>query len=347
MENDVRDIFLKTRKIYDCLGDELSKELFTDKLMYVITSDKKFLFSLLDKSFDCFAENIKKIDNKDETIIYGAGINITMTVYACQKYGINVSYICDKDINKQGKTYADITVISPDELISNHRNASVIVSTTSYYEEVIEYLKCYFQNEQIIPFANSKQIDLIRNQYFDEVMNFEDGEVFVDGGSFDFDTSKKLMNLCNVKKIYAFEPDVSNIEKVRTQINEMNLTNVEIISAGLWNCNTTLHFSSQGSIMSKIDDNGDSDISVVEIDEIIDDRVTFIKMDIEGSELKALQGAEKIIRKYKPKLAISIYHRLEDIIEIPNYIYQLVPEYKLYIRHYAFNESETVLYATI
>lgn len=68
-------------------------------------------------------------------------------------------------------------------------------------------------------------------------------------------------------------------------------------------------------------------------------------MDIEGAELAALQGGAETIKRYKPKLAISIYHKPEDIIEIPIYIKSLVPEYKLYIRHYTNMYAETILYA--
>ena len=86
---------------------------------------------------------------------------------------------------------------------------------------------------------------------------------------------------------------------------------------------------------------------VVSLDSCITDKVTFIKMDIEGAELNALKGSREIIKKYKPRLAVSVYHKKEDLIEIPLYIKELVPEYKLYIRHYSNAAIETVLYAVV
>lgn len=73
--------------------------------------------------------------------------------------------------------------------------------------------------------------------------------------------------------------------------------------------------------------------------------MSFIKMDIEGADLEALKGCQNTIRRYHPKLAISVYHKPEDIIEIPCYIKELVPEYRLYLRHYGNGDTETVLYA--
>lgn len=85
------------------------------------------------------------------------------------------------------------------------------------------------------------------------------------------------------------------------------------------------------------------------IDEIVyseeSPKVTFIKMDIEGAELESLKGAQKVIQRDKPKLAICIYHKPEDMVELPLYIKELVPEYKFYIRHHSNFINETVLYA--
>jgi hypothetical protein len=73
--------------------------------------------------------------------------------------------------------------------------------------------------------------------------------------------------------------------------------------------------------------------------------VTFIKMDIEGSEYNALIGAADTIKKYKPKLAISIYHKPEDIIEILKLLLNMNQDYKFWIRHYSMAWFDTVLYA--
>ena len=75
--------------------------------------------------------------------------------------------------------------------------------------------------------------------------------------------------------------------------------------------------------------------------------VDFIKMNIAGDELEALKGAENTIRNYKPKLAISSYHRNLDFYTIPKFINDLDLGYKFYIGHATPNQSETVLFAKI
>ena len=75
------------------------------------------------------------------------------------------------------------------------------------------------------------------------------------------------------------------------------------------------------------------------------ERVDFIKMDVEGSELQALVGAAASLRKWRPKLAISLYHRPEDFFSIPLWIDSLDCGYRFYLDHYSIHSEETVLYA--
>lgn len=74
-------------------------------------------------------------------------------------------------------------------------------------------------------------------------------------------------------------------------------------------------------------------------------RLDFVKLDVEGSELSALRGAESSIRRWRPKLAISIYHRPEDFFAIPIWIDALGVGYRLFLEHYSIHQEETVLYA--
>ena len=74
------------------------------------------------------------------------------------------------------------------------------------------------------------------------------------------------------------------------------------------------------------------------------ERIDFIKMDIEGSELAALRGAAASIRHYRPKLAISLYHNPNDLFEIPFYIQGNFPFYEMYFVHHTIHNEESVLY---
>ena len=82
-------------------------------------------------------------------------------------------------------------------------------------------------------------------------------------------------------------------------------------------------------------------------DHLQGEAVSFIKMDIEGAERGALRGAEQLIRRYRPDLAICVYHSISDLFEIPLYIHSIVPEYRLYLRHHTPVFCETVCYAVI
>jgi hypothetical protein len=95
---------------------------------------------------------------------------------------------------------------------------------------------------------------------------------------------------------------------------------------------------------SAINDDGSMTIQTACIDNIKDD-ITFIKMDVEGAEMKALYGARKTIEKHRPKLAICLYHNIEDFWNIPLLLSEWAP-YRFHIHHHSNTYLETVLYAS-
>lgn len=187
--------------------------------------------------------------------------------------------------------------------------------------------------------------------YFNGIFDFRDDEVFVDCGAYDGKTVIDFIFYTKgkYKKIFAFEPDVINYSLCHK--NLADLRDVILLNSGLSDSVGDLWFDSRGTQSSKIVSNNSGNnltkICAVKLDSLISESVSFIKMDIEGAEYSAIQGAAEIIRKYKPKLAISVYHNDEDLIRIPLLLRKLVPEYKFYLRHHTTMYVDTVLYAKV
>ena len=184
--------------------------------------------------------------------------------------------------------------------------------------------------------------------YFPDFLSFNNDEIFVDCGGFDGQTTEDF--ICNVNgkynKVYIFEPDKHNLKRLKNKMSAYK--DIQIIEKGCHSENDIYYFSEKGTSTSMIirDNRGGTKIEVAPIDSIvIDYNATFIKMDIEGSELEALKGAKQTIIKSTPKLAISVYHKPEDLITIPQYIFSINKNYKFYLRHYGYVFWETVLYA--
>jgi FkbM family methyltransferase len=247
-------------------------------------------------------------------------------------------------------------------------NPRVLCIITVLRKEFVSQIHGYLlsigvSEENILVFADYLKVS--KEQYFDPVLTarLTAGEVFLDCGSYDFATSLELLRVWSgVNKIYAFEPDEVMFDQAAENCRQFApLLACELIKAGVYSRNGRLLFESLGiagnsRLVAGNDDafNQSSDgnllsIDVVRIDDVIpeSEKITFIKMDIEGSELDALKGAARVIVRDKPKLAICVYHKLRDYIDIPLFCRELVPEYKMYLRHYSNENAETVLYCVL
>lgn len=241
---------------------------------------------------------------------------------------------------------------------------------SEHKKEVSEVMRLLFDKEskevysKIIKYRQTaRHKDLPKNsyrkQYFgNDYFKYNDGEVYVDCGAFDGDSVRKFKKLMKRKGItnyqcICFEPDKNNY-----WLLIKNHPDVLCYRAGAWEEDGELFFrvghGDDNNIISAEDKNkyAEDKITTIPVQSI--DRtkgcggsVTYIKMDIEGAEQKALLGAKNTIIKNKPKLAISIYHSDEDMINIPLILHKWVPEYKFYVKHYSNGVPETVLYATI
>jgi len=252
---------------------------------------------------------------------------------------------------------SSINFISVDSFIRTHYKdyewAYDLLSDELSRSVLIKIIRKYLLNE-IIPLSTDSP------QYFEKgLMDLTPGEIFVDGGACYGDTSHMFAKLCQAKSIkykhiYSFEPN-EKCYKVAQNILLPHFPDIDIITKGLWNRKTELTFTSAPNAAASTMVLGvageKSVVSVISLDEFFaekpfDDWPTFIKMDIEGAEQEALQGAKEVISVKYPKLAICVYHKPDDPYEIMRILRTYNPNYRYALRQCtSTGYSEQVLYA--
>ena len=348
----IKNYFQQMSEIYKHLQDDESKKLFEARIAYLIENDKSRYISRLGEIYQDWycAEDLKeefKHRKFNNIIIFGCGYLGMMLKGQLEAMGYKVGFFCD---NNYKGNLDGIKVLSVNELKNQYNQDDlIIIGTYKYREEIYQQLCAIgISSKNILKYEHIDMFGKRGWQYFD-VFSPKNNEIFVDAGAFD---GENIFDFCTwtknkYRKVYAFEPIPEMCEKLKNDIKQKNLYNIQVINGPTWDKKEQLHFADEGTSTS-LNEEGTLIVKGVDIDSVIgDEEVTFIKMDIEGSELKALQGARKTIVQQKPRLAICIYHKSMDIIEIPTYLMSLVPEYKFYIRHYTAYMQETVLYATI
>lgn len=227
---------------------------------------------------------------------------------------------------------------------------------------LIRYLDKYKKVYEMLADSISKKIFInalkhnisIDRKYYEEIKEYEiEGyfgtdlyeacidDIIIDCGAYNGDTIKEF--LCRKTEfhcLYAFEPDILNYKQLADAFDN---DKINLIKKGVSDCSETVRFNSGQGVSSKIDEIGNCVIETVRLDECqFAGNITFIKMDIEGMEKRALLGAADIIRKQAPLLAISAYHKIEDMWELVEVIKSLNPEYRIYFRHTFYYVEERI-----
>lgn len=198
----------------------------------------------------------------------------------------------------------------------------------------------------------------VKDQYFalPPFMSFNEHDVFVDCGAYVGDTLERyLFDHAGIfDKIFCFEPDAKNFKALtarRRRLNEewaLDDGKINLINAGVGRESATLfvHETQYGGSQTTLSEEGEYAVKVIALDEYFaDQRITFLKADIESYELDMLKGAERIIRRDRPKLAICIYHNASDMFRVPLRLDSLGLGYKFAVRQHSYGIGETVLYA--
>uniref|UniRef100_A0A832EA57 FkbM family methyltransferase n=1 Tax=Desulfacinum infernum TaxID=35837 RepID=A0A832EA57_9BACT len=193
-------------------------------------------------------------------------------------------------------------------------------------------------------------------EYFHPCVQPKPGDIIIDGGvSEEISAQIKFSHAVGEKgTIYGFDPDPVGFSNATVKIREKcSHENYRMIPLGLWKHKDTLYFEllGLGTHVTNGHTNNAVKCDVVSIDDfVIRNRITrvdFIKLDVEGSEREAIEGAITTILRNRPKLAVCLYHKPDDLFALPKLIYSICRDYIFYIGHHHASLHETVLYASV
>ena len=358
-------------RIYNALADEQSRKVFARRLQYSMIDSAENHREIARLVIPEFIDKIESFTRcGDRVCVFGVGNEcgypgrLLLSLFDDQLPEIGV-------FDKRAAELEEITYFSgfnrntstpglmgvrnakvhpPEKIRIIEKNIVMIVGTPNYlYQtEIITDLISLGVPFERIAFIPAQMCYLCEDYFNHHFFEYNDKEVFIDCGCFDGQTSKHFFEAVQqrqgkVKKIIAFEPELANYYLCRNNMESIPI--FEVRNLGVWNEKTTLSFHSGQRGSSAVTQSGDTEINAVKLDEELgEEKVTFIKMDVEGAELNALKGAENVIRINRPKLAISVYHRVDDIISIPEFIISLELDYRLFLRHQTGVYSDTILF---
>ncbi|MFX0073541.1 MAG: FkbM family methyltransferase [Candidatus Hermodarchaeota archaeon] len=260
-------------------------------------------------------------------------------------------------INKLDKISKEVvnSAIQDIKFINTHSFIEILKALLKKKNEIMNYLKIMKSFTHLKLHENLYEQSVFYYKHgltylSDEVLKFLNDKDFLDCGAYVGDSALIFEKFYNPNKIYSFEPDDENYNFLLNTIKLNNLKKIIPVKLGVGAKDSTKNFLHCTGASHITDDDSEININITSIDNFISDKdvdVGLIKIDVEGYELEAIEGAKKTIRKFKPVLLISIYHNAEQFINTMSYIKKLVPEYEIIIRHLEdlLPVSETMLIA--
>lgn len=204
----------------------------------------------------------------------------------------------------------------------------------------------------VLNFKISGKIEYLNNctspkeEIYGEIIPLGNDEIFADLGAYNGDTAAEFIEACgnNFRHIYAFEPNPKNFRKLTKNLPDID--KITLLGAAAGRENGTVKISANEGKMSRENGSGKTvEIPVLAVDNAVQENVTLLKLDVEGGEREAILGARRHIEN-GAKILCSLYHRNEDMFDLPLLIKSINPKLKLYVRHQLYIPAwETNLYA--
>lgn len=197
-----------------------------------------------------------------------------------------------------------------------------------------------------------------RQTAFLDYLKPHEHEHFVDVGAYNGDTIRELLTYTggHYASITALEPDKKTFKKLKKYVEQAALNNIRLVNAGAWSEPGEMLFGGKAGrnsaltpVMNEIShDKRTVMIPVESVDHVLDGApCTLLKLDVEGAEYQALEGARETIRKHRPRISLSAYHRSEDLYELPLLLHNICPDVRIGMLHHPYVPAwETNFYIT-
>jgi FkbM family methyltransferase len=236
---------------------------------------------------------------------------------------------------------------TPDFFLKHEKEIKEVYHALADEESKKQYL-AHINCRINLDFESLPQAD-IHNQYFPgDFIELANNETFLDAGAFTGDTLIDFVERVKgqFNKYIALEPDPANNKVLSATAEKYPGTKIAIFPFAVGNENCILNFDATGGGGAGLSSEGKLKVECKRIDDVfLNEPFTYLKFDIEGAELDALKGAFQTIVKNKPKLAVCIYHLPDDLWQIPLFIKNNFPFYRLFARTHQYDGLDFVLYA--
>ncbi|MDR0620208.1 MAG: FkbM family methyltransferase [Bacteroidales bacterium] len=292
------------------------------------------------------------VDTKDSTVIVSIfNRDVDFLALKNKLYEVGFDEVLSffdiyKDISNE---FGDWYWLSSDTDFLSDENVRFVINILSdniSHDTFAETVKA--RKENTYPYVSNKYP--IEEQYVSKDLPLRKYDNFIDVGAYDGDTLVAMDKInFDIPNIYAFEPDVRIFQRLADTVRKLNKKAI-LFPNGVYSNNEIATFAADGGEGGCIvNDNAIqyNTIQNVALDDVFINNlkgITLLKMDIEGAEMEALKGAKNLITNSNMDLAICVYHKPNDIIEIPKYINKL-GNFNFYLRQYGFYGIDLVLFA--
>ena len=336
------------------IKDETSRKIFRDRLQYSLTKDNFYLADIV-KTTAAGEKLYEKLKcEKRKIYLYGAGKRGRR--FAQMFSDINIVSFVDRD--KYG-ALCGMPVVLLKDFLEQYEDGKCLIFITcaDSHKRVKASLINLGISQADIDSIDDWNAIAAKDIYTQERCISGKDRItvgFVDVGAFDGDSVEQFINWSKNPdaSVLALEPEVGNYQKCCQNLSKYS--NCRVINAAAGEKTETGYISQGGIEAALLTLTGDdyegssSKTQIVALDECCKGfDVKYIKMDVEGFEAQALTGAKMIISKERPCLAISVYHKREDIWRLPLQVLSYNPDYKLAFGHYTVGLADTVMYATL